>query len=1106
MIEVPETISPLGLFPVVLGKDVGGFTDLSTKVDAHEAKISTNIDNIANLAHVGRTFTYSGKVAPTYDNTQHGNYNLVFRAFDATLTVPVPAPTGGVADGTILSVYNEDSDNAVRLVINTTEGGTASNIPAENFATFVYDLAKNKWQPLESGYIPAARINIANYIEQKLKADGKINTLADILADGFIKSVKVTGDQVSGMNAATWLHFAGATITEGKTGQAVITIPQSGSIDPAETVLRFQTIASRNQWSASNGSKYTKIVCVVDVDDNGFVAWYEWNGTVWSTYNAQGIIMSDSNGAIPKVIKTAIFGAGFSIQQAGDQEDAALITYAGDSGDGSITLKSKGESIPDINILNLKGIDITETPNQGGMGANEAQITAGLNIHMTAPDQQYGNALATELEVEAPLMVDDTPTGENTAKMYIKHNAFEPMRAPAYLAYVEESTDVVGKILQGKEQDAGAHHNGAIWTGNTIYPSGMFIEIDRNNKKWGIQEADELDPNITGGMDYLIAARIHMRGVAPSDGFVRLYLYNASIDPFEPSGYLSDKEGQPMAVERHYKTGEKLGVLDVMGIVNAKGLQEFTMHVVDNMSNDIIEITDRTEGASGILIQSITSGYKTSPAFLQFCADTNQNIRFSTHYLGEDRTSLGFITSKPDPVVSYAAGTHFISVDGWRLINPNGIKVGVIDGHVHIQDDGVHIADFNFGKIFSAEETRMLRGKQIDFTAMLTDQHDGYDVSLMKWEGKPDEYTEEIFTTRTNGAPTFQTDWVKADNLFITEDVTQGDHAVTKVFTVPVDTNNYALIIYPAQSQTPLSLKLKQFEVDVNPVVLGYNVVAPELLSEQHLVYDKEYKQLTQDTQGYASLRYTINNASGGNPMPVGELGVGLAPITIDYNVNVITGSSARGGEGALVFGEDGNAKIITTLRLWNEQISGTATTFWWSTVDIDGALTKLPDSEQAFTVPAGAKGAIFRMVYDHDFEKGAKIALRAKSDSIDGSFLQSVPGKPMLDTKITYIALKDADAGDDPFADIDLSQFDTIYYSGMIVTKDFANVSSITFNIDIPDSANMAVLGAIKELADLSVRPVAKLDWVYSNADKTLKVSFGETVLLGRVTLGIYL
>lgn len=1116
-IRVPDTISKLSpddSYPVVEGVDVGGFTDLQKEVNDNTSKIETNITNINNLAKSGKTKVINnvGDSTPDWGNEPHGNYLLVQRAQTKTVTIETPDPTGGVLDGALFTVYNESSAQAVRLipgdVADNINSGSATNIPPENFTSFVYQLADRNWLRLEGGYIPAARLNIANYIENKLTTDGKLHTEADLEASGFLKGLKVTGDAVSSVQGAKWIHFAGATISSGKTDQAVVTIaPTGGTVDPTKYVLHFQTIPERDQWSTSEGSKYTEVVCVVDVDDNGFVAWYKWDGDKWETYNAQGLIMSDSNGAIPKVIKTAIFGPGFAIQQAGDQEDAALITYAGSSDDGSITLVDPaGDEISGVNKVNLKGIRITETPNIGGMGPHEAEITSGINWHMRAPDAQYGSGLANEVIIMPPLntYADPNTSGNNAVILEVKPGTYEPIHAPSYLAYLKESVEVVGKLPQGKETDEGAHHKGSIWFDDVIVGGSPYIETRMADKEWGIQEADELDPNVTGGTDYLIAARIHMRGTAPSDGLVRLYLYDKSIDPFSPQGYMKDKDGHYMAVERHYKEGEELGVLDVIGVVNAKGLTEFSVNVMDNMMDDVIELTDRTEGASGILIQALTSEYKTGDALLQFESDTNQNIEFSGHYLGPDRMSLTFVNQRPDPVVDYTDGTNFTTVNGIELVHKGGIKIGVVDGRTVIQDNGTAMADFVFGKIFTAEETRMLRGKQVDVTTISSTKQNAARVYLVKWTGKPDAYTKGIISSWSNENPTFETGWSSSQNFEIVENVLQEDVTTTNAFTVPADAVNYGFIVTPNEGPiSPYHLELKEFKADVHTPFVGYSLAAPEMLNELHLVDSKEYARFTQDAQGYASLRYTINNPVEGNPMPVGEKKSGAAEISIDSSVNQVAGSGARGGEGAIVFANEGSAHIETTLALWNEQVSATTTTFWWSTVGPDGSLTKLPDSEQSFTVPAGAKGAKFLWKYDHEFERGAKIAIRAKSDSIDGSFLEAIPGKPMMDTRITYTELE-AIGSDDPWGSLDMSQFEHVYtheLDGRIVVK---NASSVTIPFVIEPHMYFDVKRAIKIDGNVA-RPVRSLDYSYNYDTHELKISFGETVTEARVLVGVY-
>ncbi|MGL5728771.1 MAG: hypothetical protein ACRCYD_13100, partial [Plesiomonas sp.] len=332
------------------------------------------------------------------------------------------------------------------------------------------------------------------------------------------------------------------------------------------------------------------------------------------------------------------------------------------------------------------------------------------------------------------------------------------------------------------------------------------------------------------------------------------------------------------------------------------------------------------------------------------------------------------------------------------------------------------------------------------------------------------------------------------------------DHIATKRFTVPVDANNYAIMIYPTNAQQPLTLLLKDLRLDVTDPFTGYVVHFSEMDREKALAFSEQHMTLYQDNQGYRALRYTINGND--QPMPIGVLGKGEADVSIDNTLNTIAGTMAKGGEGGLEFKADGKVTITTALRLWNEKNVGAAVMFWYELVEAGQQRgTMIDASKGVFTVHVGAQATLFYMpTFSIGVTAGQRLILRVNGDGPDCAFLQSVsPSAPMLYTTVTFDEFA-TDGADDPFSGIDMSQFTKAYPAGMTVTKDVANVASVVIPIDIPDDVNVVVLGAIKELADLTVRPVTKLDWSYSNTQKRLTVSFGETVLVGRVTMGLYL
>lgn len=739
-----------------------------------------------------------------------------------------------------------------------------------------------------------------------------------------------------------------------------------------------KTIAERD--AISHERRLDKVVIVKDSDGKGLQAAYHWNGTKadgsdgsWEEiYLSGGMVVADVDGAIESLRHTMVFGEDFEIQSAGDVGAGVLIQLS-DAVKAALNTKTNSDGLISFGTYGY--------PNTYGKG--------------------------NTLEFEPPFEVFADPDKDKAFRVTIKHGHYELAKAPNFLAYVDNDTQVLGKT---NSKDSG-HHKGSLFFGNVVCPAGSYITIDKINKAYGIEEADELDPNITGGMNYLIAMRLGLHGKAPNDGYVRAYLYNKKVTPFSDTGYLLDVNGQPMVFEKHYKAGQDLGYIEVVGIVNAKGMKEFTCHVVDNFTDDLLNIEDRTEGASGLLIQAITKDKgKTSNALQQFQLDTDQRINFSSHYLGEDRLTLSWLTQHNVPVESGEKGMGLTTTDGLHFYNLSPMKMGVESGHFLFQDDGVNICDFSFGKIFNAEETQMLRGKQIKVTTTLVDKDNGYEVALIKWTGEPDKYTPEIYKSRGNTMPILEPNWVRGDNGFISEDAVSGDHTQQFLFTVPTDANNYAIIIYPIQAQSPITLKLKELKVDVVKPFIGFAMKAPALLGEKHLEFNDEYKEFIQDNQGYELLRYTINQAW--TPMPIGIQGKGLADIELDPSINKVNGSSAKGGEGAIVFNADGNVSGTLDLLVWNEQGTVDQTDFRIVVADPD---TGLPTATVIATgnipVPAKSKGSSLRIDIPKTMvESGERWILQAKSIEADGAYIQcNNSAKPMVKFKLNFKELVQA-------------------------------------------------------------------------------------------------
>lgn len=985
-IKVPDTItklSPDDPYPVVEGVDVGGFSSLKTLVDSHETKIVKNIDEINKLKPIGKTFTYSGKTNPTYDSTPHGNYILVFRAMQSNINVNAPL-SSNLVDGTILSVFNDDTDNSIRLRPGdqsyTFNGATMVNIPSETFNTYVYRQASKVFEELEGGYIPAAKFNLSSLIRQQVELDGFISGIT--VADG-------DESDSTHFTKAKSLVFDGATITQDKNNpnKLLIDIPTSGS---------------------SSG---------ITVDD--------------------GI-----------------------------------------------------SNIAGINTLNYSSVLVEQDPDDPKIAEVKPYVTIDSTYNNTPSD-----AKANQITLLPPLQAWSDPNKDLGAMIEIAKGTYEPLHAPSFLAYLDYDESIVGK-----EGEASKHHDGTLWFSDVVVPSGPYIETKKNVKTYGIQEADGLDPNITGGMNYLVAFRVSMKGKAKETGIVKAYIKGKTIGVSDSDGYLLDTNGLPMVAQKHYKIGDDLGYIDVMGIVNAKGLVEFTCHVTDDFPNEYVTLNDRVNGGTGLLIQALNEDFKTGLGLMQFEEDTKQDIRFSSVYMGENFADISWLVANDIPVTEGSAGQETYLPDGFYFYNHTPIKIGVQGSHIVVTDNGSDMAYYTLGRTFDSDVTKLLSDKEIKVSTMLTDQSNAFTIKLVKWTGTPDQYPKTIIKDIVNSNPVYETGWSEVDSLFISEDPTGQDHEAEKTFTIPVDAINFAVIIAPNDEQQPSTLKLNKLQIDVVNPFIGYILHAPELLSEEHLRFSKGYKELVQDHQSFYSLRYTINDSNA--PMPVGIPGKGSADIGIDPSVNQVTGSSAKGGEGAIKFLKAGKATIESQLNVFNELDSDSSVSFWYSTVGPDGSLTKIPESEGSVSVPAKTKNLLFTMPkFSIDVEAGDRVALTAKANQKDGAFIEAGYNKPtpLIKTRIDFDELVPIDSSDTvDLISAPLNKFEN--NDRRVITFENHSSPNYEINIDIPDGIELANHSVVSKVGD-KVISIQGSEFSYDNATKTL------TVHKGNVTTGkIYL
>ncbi|ARM71074.1 hypothetical protein pVco7_gp086 [Vibrio phage pVco-7] len=1020
---------------------------------------------------------------------------------DATI-VSMDIRSSEVIKELLINFRNADNENIWAETFFNLEAGsntltlaTPPDVLSGEVVTLTFsgkDHADNPIKMDGTGSTPYLKLNLMQWVEKKIATEEYVNSGVNSIetivedTDRRVDNLDTTMSALSQRVGELQSFF----VFRGKTLPVFPNIAQSGYFSVLHDLTKNEVLSLPNQGRHYDGALFflknedkthtVTLIAPTGLTINGGTSInLPPQNTLWLVHNNTDWVVLMS-GFVPTSYDSFI---------------ADIKSHVANASLG-ITVDDGVNNFGDIDLLKLKGITATRPD---GDSIDSVTLTAATTWG-TLGDAS-SNAKGSIVLAEPPLQSYADPDDADAVRLRLQEGTFEAIHAPGYLAYL--NTDIV---IIGKTHTATSHADGAIYPTDIVVDNGTYIVKDMKAKAIGLQEADQGDPNVTGGTDYLVAFRIALEGEAPADGFVQIYLAEKA-EFGQPVKYLEDSNGHPLVVRRYYHLGDKLGSLETVGVVNAKGLKEFTMHVVDSFDKDDITIMPRDRGVSGVMVQALLPTSKSGLASLQYEVDTEQNIEFTRYYMGNEMTNIDWLSSYVMPLSEGTGGEGADFPDGLHLNNISNLMVGFVDGRMVLKDNGSNMVDFVFGKIEDAVPTYAMREKVLSVKLALTNKDAAFRVALLQWTGKPDEYTQELFTTRSGGAPAFQSGWSLVDSLFIPKDVANEDHEVTHEFTVPKTAVNYAVVIYPESVQQPTELKLKTFNVGAKDPFYFYHIHQSRKLNELHLEYDNEFYESVQDATGLYSLRYTLGDAADGNPVPCGTHRKGKADITLDPMVNQIPGSSASGGEGALKFGKDGQATVNTLLNIASEQAqaSNHPTEFWWVTVASDGTMSEIPDSRTSFPISGSSSGMYSMTPFTFAVKAGDRIALRAKSDMPDGAYLISVADKvPLVDVSINFKELTEP-TEDDPFANIDLHQFDHIYTNSLTVTKDVGNVSSVTFPITIEDTDHLVVLGAVKQLPNNSIRPVKALDWDYNNEDHTLKVSFGETVLIGRVTLGIY-
>ena len=319
--DIIDRLHPSDTYPLMDKGAVRGLPEIESKVNQHDTDI-TELKKHGDIPHVGETFeaTVTQDEPLTYPDTAQGNYIIGINDIsDDNLSVPMPTPTGGLIDGTLFTVFNNSSKTITldsSAAPYTLDDANSFTLKDDFLVSYLYDHANAKFVTLESGYLPAVRVNSSSTTITKMKKRGLIHTVEDLVNKGFLKGISLAGTNGSVTDIKS-ITFANATVETDQAGHAVVT---SSTTPPPESIIHnFKDIAERDAWSAANGSQHSGVVAAVADSGDGTVKWYEWNGSQWVDYHVAGSgsgdnVTSFTKDANDNLILTLESGQSFTVQ------------------------------------------------------------------------------------------------------------------------------------------------------------------------------------------------------------------------------------------------------------------------------------------------------------------------------------------------------------------------------------------------------------------------------------------------------------------------------------------------------------------------------------------------------------------------------------------------------------------------------------------------------------------------------------------------------------------------------------------------------------------------------------------------------------------------
>lgn len=544
----------------------------------------------------------------------------------------------------------------------------------------------------------------------------------------------------------------------------------------------------------------------------------------------------------------------------------------------------------------------------------------------------------------------------------------------------------------------------AFYFSDVKHDGGSFVYVNKTDKTFVIQEIDQGDPNVTGGTNFLVGlsyvpSRMNAN-IITQDGYFRIEFADKNGE------LLNDIYGNPAATEIHYKAGQKERKQLYLGIINAKAYEEIRPRFDSNFTQEeAISIGAET----AIVIQPITKDFTSGLALLNFMAYTGYTVNLSSRYYGVNNVNFARTLIFDAPEQEVEAGEQYLGNDLFLDFQTKA-KLAISNYHMVLKDNGVDLPVYSLYKRYNKLDTILLKQQAATATvkAVANSPRSGFKISLLKYTGKEEVIPSPKVLSYLNENPQFSAGWSIIDSLFVGENIDGQDIISMKSFAFETDEDirEFAFVLYAIDSQIPLELYLKDFEVDIVPDFTRIIITDNSNIQEESLLKHKEYyKSLVSCPSGDISYRYTAGATD--TKVPIGVMKGGDGKIINNHDWTDVGSSDPHKVQGSFEFKADGKVNFEYGAQLYNEKATINNAEFWLAKDNGDGSFTEVPNSRYATTVEANRTKipkSIVANSFSFEVKENEVYRMLMKSDIDDGFYIQCTPnGVPLFYASIVF-------------------------------------------------------------------------------------------------------